>query len=244
MSEQHYCIKCNRTLDSKQFYTSKRIEKYPPSGQMNICKKCLTMHVDNWDPETYKWILEEIDVPYIKEEWNNVLLKYKDNPEKLTGMTVLGRYLSKMKLKQWSHYHWEDTERLEQEAEERKTLAMRAQGFAAEDIEKSLAIDNTPARPVLEIEEAPSPVDLLLANEEPDEYEDKLTDEDKEYLRLKWGKSYRAEEWVRLEQLYQDMMNSYDIQTAGHKDTLIMLCKTSLKANQLLDACDRQTMST
>jgi hypothetical protein len=84
------------------------------------------MHVDNWDPETYKWILEEIDVPYIKEEWNNVLLKYKDNPEKLTGMTVLGRYLSKMKLKQWSHYHWEDTERLEQEAEERKTLAMRA----------------------------------------------------------------------------------------------------------------------
>lgn len=34
------------------------------------------------------------------------------------------------------------------------------------------------------------------------------------------------------------MENSYDIQTAGHKDTLKMLCKTSLKANQLLDAND------
>ena len=50
-------------------------------------------------------------------------------------------------------------------------------------------------------------------------------------LRLKWGSNYRPEEWVRMEQLYNDMMNSYDIQTAGHKDTLIMLCKTSLKAN-------------
>jgi len=49
-------------------------------------------------------------------------------------------------------------------------------------------------------------------------------------LRLKWGK-YRDEEWVQLEQLYNDMMNSYDIQTAGHIDTLKMVCKTSLKAN-------------
>lgn len=57
-------------------------------------------------------------------------------------------------------------------------------------------------------------------------------------LRLKWGRGYRPEEWVRMEQLYNDMMNSYDIQGAGHKDTLIMICKASLKTNQLLDAGD------
>lgn len=34
------------------------------------------------------------------------------------------------------------------------------------------------------------------------------------------------------------MMSSYDIQGAGHKDTLIMVCKASLKANQLIDAGD------
>nr|DAG20840.1 MAG TPA: hypothetical protein [Caudoviricetes sp.] len=50
-------------------------------------------------------------------------------------------------------------------------------------------------------------------------------------LRLKWGRGYRPEEWVRLEQLYNDMMASYDIQGAGMKDTLIMICKTSLKSN-------------
>jgi hypothetical protein len=55
---------------------------------------------------------------------------------------------------------------------------------------------------------------------------------------LKWGKSYKPEEWVRLEQLYEEMMGSYDIQAAGHLDTLKLVCKTSLKANQLLDIGD------
>lgn len=38
-----------------------------------------------------------------------------------------------------------------------------------------------------------------------------LTPEDRAYLRLKWGKSYRPDEWVALEQLYNQMMESYDI---------------------------------
>jgi len=65
-----------------------------------------------------------------------------------------------------------------------------------------------------------------------------LTQEDLTYLRLKWGRNYRPFEYVQLEQLYNDMMASYDIQTAGHIDTLKMICKTSLKANQLLDIGD------
>lgn len=34
------------------------------------------------------------------------------------------------------------------------------------------------------------------------------------------------------------MMRSYDIQTAGHKDTLKLLCKASLTANKLIDMGD------
>ena len=33
-------------------------------------------------------------------------------------------------------------------------------------------------------------------------------------------------------------MESYDIQTAGHIDTLKFICKTSLKMNQLIDIGD------
>lgn len=235
----HYCKKCGKTMDDTQFYTSKNLEKYPPDGKMDICKKCLTMHVDNWDPETYKWILQEIDVPYIKEEWNGLLEKYGKDPKKVTGLTIIGRYLSKMKLKQWNKYTWADTETLEKDSIDKKVLNMKAQGFTEDEIQEQLSIDRTPPKPK-ELEDVQAPVGIPEYEdpEEDDDFGDQLTEEDKLVLRLKWGRGYSWEERVRMEQLYNDMMSSYDIQGAGHKDTLIMVCKVSLKANQLIDAGD------
>lgn len=227
-------------MDDTQFYTSKNIEKYPPDGKMDVCKKCLTMHVDNWNPETYKWILQEIDVPYIKEEWNCLLERYGKDPKKVTGLTIIGRYLSKMKLRQWNKYTWADTEALEKDSTEKKVLNMKAQGFTEDEIQEQLAIDRTPPKPK-ELEDVQAPVgtpEYQDPEEEEDDFSDQLTEEDKLMLRLKWGRGYSWEERVRMEQLYKDMMSSYDIQGAGHKDTLIMVCKTSLKANQLIDAGD------
>lgn len=227
-------------MDDTQFYTSKNIEKYPPDGKMDVCKKCLTMHVDNWNPETYKWILQEIDVPYIKEEWNGLLERYGKDPKKVTGLTVIGRYLSKMKLRQWNKYTWADTEALEKDSTEKKVLNMKAQGFTEDEIQEQLAIDRTPPKPK-ELEDVQAPVgtpEYQDPEEEEDDFSDQLTEEDKLMLRLKWGRGYSWEERVRMEQLYKDMISSYDIQGAGHKDTLIMVCKTSLKANQLIDAGD------
>lgn len=227
-------------MDDTQFYTSKNIEKYPPDGKMDVCKKCLTMHVDNWNPETYKWILQEIDVPYIKEEWNGLLERYGKDPKKVTGLTVIGRYLSKMKLRQWNKYTWADTEALEKDSTEKKVLNMKVQGFTEDEIQEQLAIDRTPPKPK-ELEDVQAPVgtpEYQDPEEEEDDFSDQLTEEDKLMLRLKWGRGYSWEERVRMEQLYKDMMSSYDIQGAGHKDTLIMVCKTSLKANQLIDAGD------
>lgn len=235
----HYCKKCGKTMDDTQFYTSKNLEKYPPDGKMDICKKCLTMHIDNWDPETYKWILQEIDVPYIKEEWNGLLEKYGKDPKKVTGLTIIGRYLSKMKLKQWNKYVWADTETLKKDSIDKKVLNMKAQGFTEDEIQEQLSIDRTPPKPK-ELEDVQAPVGTPEYEdpEEDDDFGDQLTEEDKLVLRLKWGRGYSWEERVRMEQLYNDMMSSYDIQGAGHKDTLIMVCKTSLKANQLIDAGD------
>ena len=239
----HYCEKCGRTMDDNQFYTSKNIEKYPPDGKMRQCKKCMTMFVDNWDPKTYLWILEEVDVPYIKDEWDRLLEKYGSGADakKITGMTILGKYLSKMKLKQFCTYHWADTERLEAEATQKKILLMQQQGFTGEEIDEQLATDHTPARPA----GAPAPqsqdtssVGSLEIPDDDSAIMDSLTEEDKLYLRLKWGAGYRADQWVHMEQLYNDMMNSYDIQGAGQKDTLIMICKASLRANESIDVGD------
>ena len=240
----HYCENCGRTKDDKEFYASRNIEKYPPDGRLNICKDCLTMFVDNWDPSTFMKILEDIDVPYIKDEWDKLLEKYGQNPEKVNGTTILGRYLSKMKLKQWSKYRFADTDKIAAEILETKIINMKAQGLSDEEVEQQLAIDRTPPRPKVVTTNTPKAQQLsnepLLPDDdnEDEEIGSQLTDEDKMYLRLKWGSSYRPGEWVRMEQLYNDMLESYDIQGAGHKDTLKLICKTSLKANQLIDSGD------
>ena len=136
-------------------------------------------------------------------------------------------------------YHWEDTARLKAEADQKKTDAMIRQGYSGEEIEKALAADLTPPRPEgmkppSEEEEAPPPIDAF----EPVGFEDDLTEEDKIYLSIKWGKTYKPYEWVQLEKYYQEMMNSFDIQTPSHEDYLKLICKTSLKAHQLIDLGD------
>ena len=244
----HYCEVCGKTMDDKQFYTSRNLERFPDGGKLNKCKKCITMHIDNWDPETFKWILEEIDVPYVKEWWDAILEKNVAEGRKISGITIIGKYLAKMKLKQWKDYRWEDGPRIEEELLQEKVTSMRAQGYSGEEIEKALSIDRTPRKPknLIEPPKLPPEEDELdiplpiVEDEESDLIGNNLTDEDKVMLKVKWGRGYTPDEWVRMEQLYNDMLDSYDIQTAGHKDTLIMICKASLKTNQLLDAGDRQ----
>lgn len=234
----YYCNTCGRTMNDDQFYTSNNFQKYPNDGKLNQCKKCLTMHIDNWDAETYLWILEECDVPYIPKEWNGLLAKYGRDKSKITGMTILGRYLSKMKLKQYKDYRWEHTDYLQELANKEIEETMKKSGYDAEEIDKAIrtSIQSVPT-PVSEISET-GPVQDYFAEQFEQTIEIDLTKEEKTYLYLKWGKSYRPEEWIKLEQLYDEMMQSYDIQTAGHIDTLKLICKTSLKANQLIDIGD------
>ena len=58
-----YCNKCSRTMDEGQFYT------YHDGSKTELCKRCLTLHINNFDESTYVWILEKMDVPYVPGEW-------------------------------------------------------------------------------------------------------------------------------------------------------------------------------
>ena len=247
-NKQYYCEKCNRTMNGEQFYSSNNLEKYPNDGKFPVCKKCMTMHLDNWNPDTYMWILQEADVPYIPDEWNKLMASYAKDSSKVTGMTILGRYLSKMKLKQWKDYRWKDTAFLQELEQSKREQTMKQLGYDAQQIalaNQQAAFDvPTGTLAIPDLREPDNPF-LATGTEDyfaeradaPDDDMD-LTDDEKTYLRLKWGKMYKPEEWVRLEQLYNEMMESYDIQSAGHIDTLKLVCKTSLKANQLIDIGD------
>lgn len=242
--KMYYCEKCNKTMADIQFYSSNNLEKYP-EGKLHICKKCASMHIDNWNPETYLWILQECDVPYVPDEWNKLLATYAKDRSKVTGLTIIGRYLAKMRLKQFRDYRWKDTEFLQELKNNQIEQTMKRQGFDQQQITTAItkATFDVPNEPLAAPEGtfddyiAKEPVDYFAEPNTADDEVD-LTEEDIAMLRLKWGKAYKPSEWVQLEKLYNEMMQSYDIQTAGHIDTLKLICKTSLKANQLIDLGD------
>ena len=90
------------------------------------------MHIDNFNPETFLWALEKADVPYIPAEWNILRDRaYTKNKGKLNGMSVFGKYLSKMKLKQFKNAGWADSERLQKESEEK--LAQQEEALKAQE---------------------------------------------------------------------------------------------------------------
>ena len=61
--------------------------------------------------------------------------------------------------------------------------------------------------------------------------ENELTQEDKIALAVKWGRTYRPDEWIALEQHYKKMSDSFSIDDADTETTLLMLSKVNLKMN-------------
>ena len=131
---QRFCNKCQKTMSDVNFYTYKNGEK------CDLCKNCLTMHINNYQEDTFIQLFEKFDVPYSKVEWkvarekefeknyNKVLSTGKVDKTKAReaaynmtkGSSVpFGRYLSKMKLKQQKDESWADTEKI-QAKEEKK----------------------------------------------------------------------------------------------------------------------------
>ena len=99
-----YCSKCRKTMRSVNFY------QYKDGTKCELCKSCLTLHINNFEPDTFLWLLEKFDVPYIPQEWNVLRDRaYQKDPYKMNGMSVFGKYLSKMKLKQFKDDRWADT---------------------------------------------------------------------------------------------------------------------------------------
>lgn len=249
------CQKCGKMLDEDtQFYT------YKDGTKTEMCKKCLTMHIDNFDESTYLWLLEKMDVPYVPEEWNVLRERaYAKNPN-LNGMSVFGKYLSKMKLKQWKGYGWADTDKLNALNDERRAVQQEERAKFEEEIKKqfeageigeaeyktmiSAETQNKDylARPIAPPTEFPQDKyyseNSEIVQNEMNSLIAELTDEDKKVLAMKWGALYKPEEWIELEKDYTNMMNSFDIQDADTINTLILICKTNLKMNQALDAGD------
>lgn len=271
------CEKCGRTMSEDNFYRDRSGKK------MTMCKACLTMHVNNFKPETFLWILERIDVPYVEVEWNSVRDRvFAKNPKKMNGTSVLGKYLSKMRLSQFKDKRWADSDELNEEVKKRMELqkeqeeaykanseefiqdikdkyaageiteaeyktymnadALNKEYQAKKKLEQMQVIEgNKPVETlspdIIGIDNYYNEANFMSENELVDVGAD-LTNEDKLYLAMKWGRFYKASEWVELEKKYTEMKNSFDIQDSDTEGSLILICKTYLKMNQAIDTGD------
>lgn len=256
--EKLFCEKCQRQVPVRNFYN------LPDGTHPTMCKKCLTMHVDPWKPDTFMWLFPKFDVPYIPIVWERICNKaYAANPKKVTGTAVFGRYLATMKLAQWSKYGWADTEKLQAEAaekanpvdtEENEELRQKyINGEISESEYKTLMPDSLQYQdnavvwaggstdlPTPEQQEAESQnvkAKQYLNIEVPDVTET-LSEEDKVYLTLRWGANYTPAEWLSLEKFADDMKQSFEITDADSETVLLLLSKLNLKMNQAIDSGD------
>ena len=225
-----------------------------------------------------------MDVPYIPTEWNVLRDRaFAKDPYKMNGMSVIGKYLAKMKLKQWNEYGYADTQKIQEqlaaeqqkreeaEAKERanyeaelkvklsegkisaseyqtlvstetqnKELPQWGNNITGQHLGQIYSTFGQPQSYAAALSQAKNPFqeqNFLSESSIIDPGED-LDDDDKMYLALKWGRLYKPSQWVALEQLYNEFMNSFDIQGAARIDTLKMICKTSLKMNEAIDCGD------
>ncbi len=255
---QCYCEKEGKYMKEGQFYT------YRDGSKTTMCKSCLTMHVDNFDPETFTWLLKDLDFPYVPSEW----VKLRDeafakNPQKMNGASVFGKYLSKMRLTQFKGKGWADSEELVAQRERKQAQMTEEQRIEREKYEQDVQqryeagemseaeyktrmstikqYEDMAATPSEELDAAvnnPFVEEGFMKEEDLPNPAADLTQEDKLYLAMKWSRLYKPNEWIQLEKNYNEMMESFDIQDADTKNTLILICKTNLKINQCMDVGD------
>lgn len=255
------CSKCGKDKRLEDFFKLKDGTPY------DMCKSCLTMFVNNRDPQTFLWILEKFDVPYIEDAWIKLTNKiYAKDPTKFNSGSVIGQYLRTMKMTQYHDLHFSDTERLKQEALDRQKVAAEKRNQKAglsddelrERLEKGEITEAEFKTLSANIGSSTVAFDERIqqtgeASAEPAEDESQkylgisaiseedilkqLTEEDIQYLTLKWGHLYKPSQWVKMEELYQKYANEYEL-NVDREATLKMICKTQLKMDEALDAGD------
>lgn len=250
---KYSCAKCGKEMGEEQFYTKK------DGSKTDLCKKCLTLHVNNFEPDTYLWILKDMDVPYVPEEWNRIRdAAFAKDPYKMNGTTVLGKYLAKMRLVQFKNKTWADGEKIAAERAKKKREEEEAQREFDEDMKRRFEkgeitesqyktlvdtskqyeeMRQSPPKAPIGQNNAFNEANFIDADSLPDPAKD-LTEEDKIYLAMKWGRLYQPNEWIELERKYNEMIESFDIHDSDTIGTLILICKTYIKMNFALDAGD------
>lgn len=234
-----FCLNCKKTLDEKQYFKTGRVDKFS-NGLLPHCKTCVTMGVNDGDPTTFLSILKEIDVPFIPSEWRALLIKKPTN-----SASILGKYVSKMRLNQFKKYKWADSEKLTNDEMSSILDALRQETSTETEAEAKLdemMSMSDIVQPLMgSMTQQPNIAALYGLTAETSKYN--LTQEEISQLKLEWGDDYTEDQYLQLEQLFNDMKSAYIIQDPIAISNAKMICKMTTKMNKFLDIDDVESVS-
>lgn len=242
------CSKCGREKAEKEFFKKKT------GDRCDMCKVCLTMHIDNRKTDTFLWILEMFNVPYIEKKWVELSNKiYLKDPAKFGPSSVIGQYLRSMNMAQYKDYNYADSDKLNfaDKKIDQEAAARREQAGVNEEYEQDLldrlnngeiseAEYNTLTRKNVEQEQISNsfvPQFVVDFSVDENEIAAQLNQEEIQYLMLKWGGHYRPSEWIAMEEMYNRYAGEFDL-NVDREETLKKMCRTSVKMDQSLDVGD------
>jgi hypothetical protein len=267
------CPKCGKSRDETEFMVKRE------GGRMDVCKRCMTALVDNRDPSTFLWILEELDVPYVEDVWIRLTNEiYLQNPSKFGPSSVLGIYKRQLQLSQYKGYGFADSDTLNKRNRGSDDAAMEYYDSLVKKLEAGKISQqqfdalNPKNKPLEFVEDVPHTATEVPMEEEvkedivekaipatttkvenststgeqfiqpfeqvrENEINSQLTEEDIQYLAVKWGTMYKPTEWVYMEDLYSKYVKEYEMNT-DRENSLRKICKTSLKFDQAMDVGD------
>ena len=106
MKLEFTCQCCGKKMSEDFFPSAYSLFTGDWKNYLHICKDCVREKINNFNPMTYLPLLKILNVPFIINEWNKLINRYG-----FTG-SIFPRYLSKMNLRGFRGYTWEDTKLL------------------------------------------------------------------------------------------------------------------------------------
>ena len=117
------CKKCKNDKQETEFLTGRG------DRCLCVCKECVSKNFNPDDKATFMWILQELDIPYIEQFWDERRASCEHHEKPFT----IGFYISYMKLMSFRDWTWTESGSINQKIYDNKALQGRINMFGEEE---------------------------------------------------------------------------------------------------------------
>ena len=106
---EHKCVKCGKVTRGweRNEFCQINMGLKDQDPYSSYCKDCFAETVNLDNIETLRGVCEELNIPFVKRDFSLLRNSFRFRLEK---RAIIGRYVAKMRLKQFYSFHYEDSD--------------------------------------------------------------------------------------------------------------------------------------